>query len=47
MTTRMMESRVEALEKTLATRIQLLEGFEGRLNERLSQMYVDLEANLL
>lgn len=31
MTTRMMESRVEALEKTLATRIELLEGFECKI----------------
>jgi len=34
--TRMIESRVEALQMTLANGLQLLEGFEERLDARLT-----------
>jgi len=43
----MMESRVEALEKTLTIGIQLSEGFEERLVARLSLRDADLEDRFL
>jgi len=43
----MMESKLKALEKTLATGFPLPKGFEERLHARLSQRDADLEARFL